>query len=262
MTEVGAKLRQERIRRKISLEQVQEDTKIRRIYLTALENDEFTKLPPKVYAIGFMKRYSSYLGFSSEEQKELIETFKAVAFPEEEILMEEPQFARSPSESLQRRRINPWIAVLIVVLLVLITVAGKYLMGRLGNSPAVVVPPQLPNDEQLEPLVPSDQDEESEVQVNPTEVIIDFEVNMGASCWLTVVVDGNNHYTGTLYSEEKKTFTGKESVRFRAGNAGAIVLIVNGEKKDILGNFGQVVEVECKLVRGIDGENTVEYRIY
>ena len=262
MAEVGEKLRLERIRRKISLEQVQEDTKIRRIYLTALENDEFTKLPPKVYAIGFVKRYSSYLGFSSEEQKELIETFKAVAFPEEEILMEEAQFARSTSESLQRRRVNPWIAVLIVVLLVLITVAGKYLIGRLGSSPVVVVPPQLPNEEQMEPLVPSDQSAEPEFQINPTEVIIAFEVNKGASCWITVAIDGINHYTGTLYSEEKRTFTGKESVRFRAGNAGAIVLIVDGEKKDILGNIGQVVEVECTLVRGTDGENTVEYRIY
>lgn len=64
---VGEKLKFARTRKRISLETAEEETKIRAKYLEALENDEYDKFSSQVYAIGFLRRYSEFLGLDPEK---------------------------------------------------------------------------------------------------------------------------------------------------------------------------------------------------
>ena len=64
---IGEKLKEERVRLGYSLEEVEEETKIRKYYLEAIENENFAVLPPKVYAVGFVKRYAKFLGLDEQE---------------------------------------------------------------------------------------------------------------------------------------------------------------------------------------------------
>jgi len=59
--ELGPTLRKAREEQGRTLEEVQEYTKIRKEFLNALENENFGSLPPRVYTIGFIKKYASYL---------------------------------------------------------------------------------------------------------------------------------------------------------------------------------------------------------
>lgn len=59
---VGEQLRERRKQLGHSLEDVQSATKIRRLYLEAIEADRFGDLPGPVYARGFIRSYGNFLG--------------------------------------------------------------------------------------------------------------------------------------------------------------------------------------------------------
>ena len=64
--EIGRILEQQRKERGLSLEEVEQATKIRKRYLTGLEREDYTILPDAVYARGFLKTYANYLGLDGE----------------------------------------------------------------------------------------------------------------------------------------------------------------------------------------------------
>jgi cytoskeletal protein RodZ len=65
MRTVGVMLREARESKSLSLEAVEEGTKIRLKFLTAIEADDFTIMPSLSYAKGFVKNYSEFLGLNS-----------------------------------------------------------------------------------------------------------------------------------------------------------------------------------------------------
>jgi cytoskeleton protein RodZ len=67
MASVGAYLRDLRVKRGLSLEDVTRVTRIAPRYLEALENDSFDSLPAPVFARGFIRAYSQAVGGSPEE---------------------------------------------------------------------------------------------------------------------------------------------------------------------------------------------------
>lgn len=67
MKTVGTILKDARLAKGYSLEDVEVGTKIRAKFLTAIENDNFRVLPSLAYAKGFVKNYSEFLGLASDE---------------------------------------------------------------------------------------------------------------------------------------------------------------------------------------------------
>ena len=65
-TEIGRTLREARIRRKIDLVEIEDQTKIRVRYLRALENEEWDLLPGPTYTRSFIRTYASFLGLDGE----------------------------------------------------------------------------------------------------------------------------------------------------------------------------------------------------
>ena len=67
MREVGAQLRQERLRRGEDLDDVAEHLRIKSSYLFALEQGDLSGMPGRAYALGFLRSYADHLGFDSED---------------------------------------------------------------------------------------------------------------------------------------------------------------------------------------------------
>lgn len=65
MKTVGSILKDAREAKKLSLEHVEQATKIRRRFLESLEADEYHALPSLAYAKGFVKNYAQYLGLDT-----------------------------------------------------------------------------------------------------------------------------------------------------------------------------------------------------
>jgi transcriptional regulator with XRE-family HTH domain len=68
MTEsIGSLLKQRREARHLSIEQVAGQTRIRKHYLLALENDDLSAIPSMPQARGFLRIYSEFLGLNQSE---------------------------------------------------------------------------------------------------------------------------------------------------------------------------------------------------
>lgn len=65
MSSVGQLLKEERLKKNFTLEQVEKATKIRAKFLTAIEADDYRGLPALPYIQGFIKNYSDFLGLRS-----------------------------------------------------------------------------------------------------------------------------------------------------------------------------------------------------
>src|SRR5688500_3843617 len=73
MPEIGATLRETRMRQRIDIAEVETATKIRAKYLRALENEEWDLLPGPTFIKTFLRTYGDYLGLDS---KMLVEEYK------------------------------------------------------------------------------------------------------------------------------------------------------------------------------------------
>ena len=75
MFEIGASLREARMNRNLSAEDVQKGIHIRARYLMALEEERWELLPGEAYAKGFLRTYAEFLGphqgvsFGPKDQK-------------------------------------------------------------------------------------------------------------------------------------------------------------------------------------------------
>jgi cytoskeletal protein RodZ len=64
--EIGNTLREARVRRNLTLQQVEEDIKIRVKYVQAMENEDWDVMPGVTYVKGFLRTYSTYLGLDPD----------------------------------------------------------------------------------------------------------------------------------------------------------------------------------------------------
>ena len=129
MADIGATLREARMRQRIDISEVESETKIRAKYLRALENEEWDLLPGPTYVKSFLRTYAEALGLDG---KLLIEEYKLrhERLSDVELQPIRPPGAREPR---RRRRVGSgrgW-AVLAVVVLIL---GGLYAVGRIGND--------------------------------------------------------------------------------------------------------------------------------
>lgn len=150
----GEILKQRRQQRQLSLDDVALQTRIRRVYLVALEEGRFDDFPAETYVKGFLRNYSDFLGL---DPNEILEKYREqrpdVADPDNELRSIETGLVQSVRHSPAQRRY-----LLLFVFLALLIAAGLtagYLLtqkpGILGVMPDSPVPVEVPDS-----LTPSD----------------------------------------------------------------------------------------------------------
>jgi transcriptional regulator with XRE-family HTH domain len=70
---IGSILRQQRESKKLNLEEIAGELKIRPQYLQALENDQLDLLPGKLYRRSFLKAYAGFLNLNQDRILEMLE---------------------------------------------------------------------------------------------------------------------------------------------------------------------------------------------
>ena len=84
MTGIGERLVRARETRGLTLEDAERDTRISRRYLQALESEQFEIIPAPVYARGFLRSYSQYVGLDPQEMLALFPREPGMPAPREE----------------------------------------------------------------------------------------------------------------------------------------------------------------------------------
>lgn len=67
MTKAGIKLKEKRLEKGLSLEDISKSTKIKQEFLEYIENGTYEKLPSVSYAQGFVRNYAKFLGLNEKE---------------------------------------------------------------------------------------------------------------------------------------------------------------------------------------------------
>ena len=243
MSGLGNKLKRAREEKGYSLEQVEEVTKIRKKYIVALENEEFESIPGKTYARGFLRNYAKFLKMDPDELLEEYETYFGSVHEEPE-LTELSEGEAPPETRKDNRLLRIGIIAGIVVILIVINVV---IFGDPGEEPPpredrVIVddPENDENDIQVPVNDINDNDDEEENDEIYDRVDLEISV-IQDSCWMRVVVDGNEVFQATLEEGESKTFTGEEEITITLGNAGGVSIVYNNEEIPPLGESGEVV---------------------
>jgi cytoskeletal protein RodZ len=130
MAELGNTLSRARRARGITLEDAERDTHVSRRYLQALEVEDFAVFPAPVYARGFLRTYSRYLGLNPEE---LIRVF-----PNGDLTVDItplPTVARPPSQLINVNWVVAGLVMLFLLAAGLLLLRGDNESSVLGQTP-------------------------------------------------------------------------------------------------------------------------------
>lgn len=128
----GDRLRHERERQKLTLEEVAAETRIPQRHLQLIENGDFAGLPARTYAIGFARTYAKMLGLDQAEITDAVRAELAETSPADRhraSTFEPGDPARVPSSKLA------WISAGAAILLIAGIVTFYYRVIAPGSGP-------------------------------------------------------------------------------------------------------------------------------
>ncbi len=243
---IGASLYEIRTAKGISSDEVAANTLIAKRLLIAIETGKLKELPEPFYTQALITKFARAIG--AEESKVELNL----------ILSENNAVSQSSSSAKTSPRKHPidfnfqlrsLHLYLIYILLVIVSVKG---IATLVERPVVVY--QLPEEQPSLDTQVTESNHTSRSstrsqsapqfvsQATDSQTVM-VGINLEARCWLKVMVDGKIAFEGTLPKGTQRTWTGKEQVTIRAGNAGGVAVTFNNGQKQILGKPGQVQEV-------------------
>lgn len=97
MASIGEQLKSARESKGVTLEEASRSLKISKKYLEALEGDNFSVFPANIYARGFLKNYSTYLGL---DPKVMLDQFDKVS------VLDAQDSERSSKTNVDKRRLS------------------------------------------------------------------------------------------------------------------------------------------------------------
>lgn len=115
MNNVGSILSEARRQKGVDVAQVEQDINIEKIYIEALENDEYQKIPAEAYIVGFLRNYSEYLGLNPDD---IVRQYKNLKIEDTDV----PQEILLP-----KKKMGTGTKVFIFILLVILIVGLVYL---------------------------------------------------------------------------------------------------------------------------------------
>jgi len=243
MESSGAKLKNARLQKGLSLEDVHKKTKIHLNILKALEEDSLVNFSP-VYIKGFLKIYCKFLGI---DPRDCIPSYKEPA-------AEITRLSGSKEKPVASLKLPRWnfflfkgihikpkvigLAALIIILLVGLFNLGRFISIKASRrlpkriEPSAIVSPFKPH-----PKLPV-------VRLQNLAVIkiITLDIYAKDNCFIQAKCDGRIIFQNILKKGRSESWQAKEKIELSLGNAGAVELEVNGKRISGLGRKGQALK--------------------
>ncbi|HEY5388077.1 MAG TPA: RodZ domain-containing protein [Thermoleophilia bacterium] len=245
MFEIGNTLREARVRRNLTLQQVEEDTKIRVRYVQAMENEDFDVMPGATYVKGFLRTYSEYLALDPEV---ILGEYRSRGMKTSEI--QEPFGGVSMLGAPRSHRGRN--AIVFVAVICLLVLGVIWILGRDTATPPSTKPGALGI------TSPSPTASRSVKPTSSPTVAAKPVVRLTATgdCWMEVrtssFTTGKVLFSGTLANGSHKVFRANK-LYLRLGNPGAIVMKVDGKTvglKSAVGPWNVEVQKNGRVLQG------------
>ncbi len=241
---IGVWLRAEREKRHLSIKTIAQATKIRPATIEALEAGEFSHLPLP-YIRASIRTIARFLKIPSEEVNRALETY----LPSESVPAPSVP-ASSPIDSAPSTR---WIWLAIAVIL---SLGILFLWQHNSDNTPVTPPPASQTGENVSSTIRNAESSELTITLPPTtkhrtDTLI-VEAITTDSVWVSLLFDNHRRWQELLPPRKKRVWGAKHWIRLSVGNAGGLLLIVNGDTLGYLGKPGVVLKNIKITPRGIE----------
>lgn len=173
MTELGTFLKQRREASGLTLDQIQQTTKIQKRYIIAIEEGDYKNLPGSFYARAFIKTYAESLGLDVDELYETYAKDLPKIEPQPTVQLSRKQTYSKASETSSR--VSRWVPKVMLVLVAFLLMTAVYYVVRnldFGDQTASPTEPQssvsidqnedVPEEEPVEEEPPAEEPVEEE----------------------------------------------------------------------------------------------------
>lgn len=252
MQTIGDIMRSEREKKGLSVKDIEAATSIRAIYIQAIEDGDYKKVPGEVYLKGFIRNYASYLGLDGQE---MINIYRQSLEPAAPHVVETPEGSNSsvPSDTSERRTTRKvqekkqksgffmWAAAALVV--VMAAGAAWWVFGAMGNKGSGASIDKSPKQQAAAPPAASPPAADKSNTPPPAVMSgVQVQAHFIEKAWVAVRADGANVFEGTPQAGTTMTWDAKKDIIVKVGNAGGVELTHNGQTIGKLGTQGEVVE--------------------
>ncbi|MEA2021011.1 MAG: helix-turn-helix domain-containing protein [Candidatus Caldatribacteriota bacterium] len=241
--DIGLFLKEKREEKSISLEEIEEILKIRKKYLTAIEEGNFSILPGETYVLGYLRNYCKYLNISDEEIDGIIKSYKGLEKQQEKIdaKKEEVLSLRKKRTINFERKSNlvnfryVYLAGFVIFLFVGVLFFNNYLRNA-KNYP-------LPSPEVNTIIdVVTETPENSTIEVSE-DIIITEEIVVSKipvlkvfakdNTWFKVLFDDTLIFEGILLKSEKMSFKTRNNLKLLTMFPNNLVAFIDDEETDL-----------------------------
>ena len=265
LTKFAEELRNARLKKGVSLEQMAAKTRIDLKFLEAIDNGNFGFLP-ELYVKAFIKQYAKVVDLDEQETinryeeakaGRLIENDDSKSLLEKKIEIEKPipetrvvetiktyndtdakKVTDKPQDKKKMFRLLAYVSGIAVVVVIIF-------IAFFGKSSEIVVE-EKPFEKVLEETrdryeVPEKKDESLTAPVKPDSLILQIaNVDSVDSAWAMIIYDDKRKEDFLLYPKRTKTVITYDNFKFTLGNSGVISLLLNNEKLRFDGLRGSV----------------------
>jgi cytoskeletal protein RodZ len=246
----GEILRSERQKKGLSVKDVEQATSIRSLYLTAIEEGNYSIVPGEVYLKGFIRNYANFLGLNGTQIVDLYRQSQnpaASAAPGDKSENGQPGSSTSidSQKSRDSRDKTSPVKWLLILLIPAAAAAGYWWYSQMPQQ----LPPEVKNAKPA-PSAPSNpaqpvQPVPPKPQVTPPAPVQSKPLAVTAKfideCWTQVIADGKEVYEGIPNPGETLSWEAEQNITLTLGNASGVDISYNGKPQGKLGSKGEVV---------------------
>ena len=228
---VGQILRKTREHYGQSLLEVEENLRIRSTQLDALEKLQLDKLPGRVYAIGFVRAYSEYLGLDGDKMVRL--------FKSQSVGKRAKPNLQFPVTYAENNTPNAFIILMSLVGLILLISYWVIFHTPAKNKEAIPPVPEALKQSQVEMMKPPPEPEKIEIvvkeQTNP------MELRVTQDSWIEIKnAQGKKLMSQVLKAGDTYIVPDEDGLVLTTGNAGGVSVFIDGEDAGTIGRAAQV----------------------
>jgi len=234
--DIGRRLRGEREKRGISLDEVRTRLRIHTKILTELEGNQFDELPAPIYSRGFLKQYAEFLGLNAAL---ILSQYDALNIkPREQIFNIKPKVA--PKKTFAEMPVVEWIGrykiaiikfifafIAVLILWNLVSGLAHWLSQRepapspvVSRAPVVTPPPERAIDYLSSPL----RSDFPEILPGTQLTLL---VEASADAWMRVTGDGQILFQAILGKGSSRTWLANDQIQIKVGRPKAIRMTLN-----------------------------------
>ena len=252
MTELGTRLKEARLSKGYSLDDLQEITKIQKRYLMAIEEGNYSMMPGSFYVRAFIKQYAEAVGLNADE---ILENYKS-EIPGAQSNQVSQSMSQSPSRrKLAKRPSNKMMEAMpkiIAALFIVVIIVAMWILSQSKNG--VNDPGESDNSSQIEyvknpyPIdIEKEREEQERIELNKKEEQEELIKEEEAELKQTISA-------GTIESDGETTsytLTGTDVFKIRIEVSGSTwVGIRDQNRTELLAdtrayNAGEVVEFDA-----------------